>query len=68
MTVLYPNPCYNKVCYKGVTLYLDTTSTLILWLSLVYMYVCTCFVICNDNKHVNLYTGCLQFLAHHTTA
>ena len=23
MTVLYPNLCYNKVCYKGTTLYMD---------------------------------------------
>ena len=21
MTVLYPNPCYDKVCYKGTALY-----------------------------------------------
>ena len=21
MTVLYPNPCYNEVCYKGTALY-----------------------------------------------
>ena len=23
MTVLYPNPCYNKVCYKGIALYIS---------------------------------------------
>ena len=23
MTVLYPNLCYNKVCYKGSALYYD---------------------------------------------
>ena len=22
MVVLYPNPCYNNVCYKGITLYM----------------------------------------------
>ena len=22
MTVLYPNPCYNQMCYKGTALYL----------------------------------------------
>ena len=22
MTLLYPNPCYNVLCYKGTTLYL----------------------------------------------
>ena len=21
MTVLYPNPCYNMICYKGTALY-----------------------------------------------
>ena len=21
MTLLYPNPCYNEVCYKGTALY-----------------------------------------------
>ena len=24
MTILYPNPCYNEVCYKGTVLYLFT--------------------------------------------
>ena len=23
MTILYPNPCYNEVCYKGTALYYD---------------------------------------------
>ena len=22
MTLLFPNPCYNKVCYKGTALYM----------------------------------------------
>ena len=22
MTVLYPNPCYNEVCYRGSALYM----------------------------------------------
>ena len=26
MTVLYPNPCYNEVCYKGTVLYLFIIS------------------------------------------
>ena len=26
MAVLYPNPCYNEVCYKGTVLYLFIIS------------------------------------------
>ena len=26
MTMLYPNPCYNEVCYKGTALYLGLVS------------------------------------------
>ena len=26
MTVLYPNPCYNEVCYKGTVVY-DTVCS-----------------------------------------
>ena len=28
MTVLYPNPCYNEVCYKGTALYVLITGIL----------------------------------------
>ena len=28
MTVLYPNLCYNEVCYIGTTLYLASTPDL----------------------------------------
>ena len=29
-TMLYPNPCYKKVCYKGTTLYVISTKTHVL--------------------------------------
>ena len=29
MTMLYPNPCYNKVCYKGNTLQFHAVSELL---------------------------------------
>ena len=28
MTLLYPNPCYNKLSYKGTTLYITCFSFL----------------------------------------
>ena len=34
MTVLYPNPCYNQVCYKGRVL---------------YVYHSTCVLSCEKN-------------------
>ena len=30
MTVLYPNPCYNEVCYKGTALYMEVDFHFIL--------------------------------------
>ena len=30
MTVLYPNPCYNEMCYKGTALNITTTFAAIL--------------------------------------
>ena len=30
MTVLYPNRWYNKVCYKGTTLYCNKTKLLLI--------------------------------------
>ena len=30
MTVLYPNLCYNKVCYKGTALYCNKTKSLLI--------------------------------------
>ena len=36
MTVLYPNLCYNEVCYKGSALYYPELFCLLL-------YVCTCY-------------------------
>ena len=26
MTMLYPNPCYNKVCYKGTALLFENDA------------------------------------------
>ena len=34
MTVLYPNPCYNEVCYKGTGLNLRVRNRKILFLFL----------------------------------
>ena len=32
MTVLYPDQCYNKVCYKGTAVHCKETSVCFIWL------------------------------------
>ena len=38
MTVLYPNPCYNEVCYKGTTLYTPNFEHLLLSNGTFHLY------------------------------
>ena len=51
MTMLYPNLCYNEVCYKGTALFLIS-------LCLTSLYpVCS---VVNSNKHSMAFIVCMD--------